>query len=83
MSSEIIIITGPTLSGKTFLANALMKQYCNAAKIWDEPIVNKKFFKEIKLFCAYHGRAIITCVDALPVMEMLKVDRIISLIHNV
>jgi len=79
MNYEITIITGPTLSGKTFLANALMKQYCNVAKIWDEPEVTKKFLKEIKMFCRYHGRAIITCVDATPVMAAMKADRVISI----
>jgi Fe-S cluster assembly ATPase SufC len=72
MASEITLIHGPVQSGKTYLATLIAgSQTC---KIWDEPVVNKKFLKEIKLFTAYHGRAIITCVDPTEILKKVKVD---------
>jgi len=85
MSSEIILIVGPVLSGKTWLANRLVEAYGRTAKIWDEPnLQDRKTVKEIKLFAAYHGRVIITCcVEPVWPKNLTAWTRLIALQTNV
>lgn len=79
MKAELILITGETETGKTWLANLLWLAFGQCAKIWDEPEINAKFLKEQRLFRQYHGRAIITITDPSKFLEKLIPDRIIEL----
>lgn len=63
MNKGIIIITGPTEAGKTWLANCIQEKYGEMdCVIWDEPHLAKKTIAEIKRF-AKIGIAIIVKTD--------------------
>ena len=78
MASELILITGPVLSGKTWLAN-LLKISLKDLIIYDEPVLDRKTLKEIKLYQNCNGRVVITTCDANPVLKVLRPDKVITM----
>lgn len=60
--AELTLITGPTLSGKTWLANCIVAKHPDT-KVWDEPnLLLRKTRVEIKNHLKAGKRAIITMI---------------------
>lgn len=80
ITSELILITGASMSGKTFIANCILAKWKSVGKIWDEPdLTDRKTLKEIKHFLRYSGRAIIVMITppSAPIMDFPLPDQTI------
>jgi uridine kinase len=75
--SELILITGPTQSGKTFLAEAIKTKFKDACLIIDEPELNH-LMENLNRYFEYNGRVIITAISPEPYVR-LRPNRIISI----
>lgn len=82
---QLTLITGPTQSGKTWLANCILAKYPKQVKIWDEPnLLLRKTRVEIKNWLKADGHAIITMTvpPSEPIAKFPNPDVTIMLYHR-
>lgn len=82
ITGEITVITGDVMSGKTWLAKAMLKAYNNCAIVEDEPEMDRKTLKRIKLALAYHANIIITVCNIDRILPHITPNRIINVLSK-
>lgn len=81
MKNQLLLIIGPPLSGKTYLALVLKKHYGKTARIFDEPFEpGGESPGTIKRYANNYGVAIVTCsLVTGEQLQTLAPDRVYSI----